>query len=100
MADFNINGRMKVSTLKKQFKDAFGSTLRVYKGKQFADEDATLASIRGEGAKGGELACKGNMKVGSFEDKVKELYGISVQVATPDDSKLSDNSLTLTASGK
>lgn len=51
MADFSIDGRMKVKTLKKQFKDAFGATLRVYKGVGFADDDATLASIRAEGAK-------------------------------------------------
>ena len=43
MADFSIDGRMKVKTLKKQFKDAFGATLRVYKGVGFADDDATLA---------------------------------------------------------
>ncbi len=46
MAEFNISGRMAVKTLKKQFKDAFGATLRVYNGKKFADDNATLASIR------------------------------------------------------
>ncbi|MDD6621522.1 MAG: hypothetical protein PUE90_02195 [Bacteroidales bacterium] len=98
--ELKIDGRMKVKTLKSQFKAAFGATLRVYKGKKFADDDATLASIRGEGAKGGELTVGGNLKVGSFENKVKELYGIEVQVATPDDSKLADNSITLVAAGK
>ena len=38
--------------------------------------------------------------VGNFEKKILEEFGIVIQVATPDDSKLSDNSLTLTASGK
>lgn len=100
MAEFSINGRTKVKTLKKQFKEAFGSTLRVYKGKRFADEEATLASIRAEGAKGGDIKVNGNMQVGNFEDKVKEVFGISIQVATPDDTKLIDNSVTLSASGK
>ena len=77
MAEFNINGRMTVKSLRKQFKDAFGATLRVYKGAKFAPEDATLASIRsGESAKGGELACKGNLQVGNFEAKMKEMFGI------------------------
>ena len=59
MAEFNINGRMTVSSLRKQFKDAFGATMRVYKGAKFAPENATLASIRnGENVKGGELTCK------------------------------------------
>lgn len=91
---------MKVKTLKDQFKAAFGATLRVYYKKHFADETATLASIRTEGAKGGELAVGGNMQVGNFEKKVMELYGIEVQVASADDSKLADNSKTLVQAGK
>ena len=52
MADFNIDGRMKVKTLKAQFKEAFGATLRVYKGPGFADDNATLASIRRQRRRG------------------------------------------------
>lgn len=104
MADFSLNGRTKVKTLKDNFKKNFGGTLRVYKSVSckgaFADDDATLASIRAEGAKGGELVVKGNMQVGNFEKKVAELFGVGVQVANADDSKLVDNSITLTASGK
>ncbi len=100
MAEIKMTGNMKVKTLRTQFKEAFGSTLRVYNGMKFADDDATLASIRAKDAKGGELAVKGNMQVGNFENKVKELYGIKVQVANADDSALADNSVTLTAAGK
>ena len=104
MAEIALKGNMKVKTLKNEFKKAFGSTLRVYKSVTckgaFADDDATLASIRAEGAKGGDLVVKGNMQVGNFEKKVAELYGIGVQVANADDSKLADNSITLTAAGK
>lgn len=104
MAEFKLDGRMKVKTLKEKFKECFGSTLRVYKNASckgaFADDDATLASIRAEGAKGGELVVKGNIKVGNFEKKVAELYGIGVQVANADDSKLADNEITISAAGK
>ena len=104
MAEIALKGNMKVKTLKAEFKKAFGSTLRVYKSATckgaFADEDATLASIRAEGAKGGELAVKGNMQVGNFEKKVAEMYGIGVQVANADDSALADNSATLVGAGK
>ena len=104
MAEIALKGQMKVKTLKADFKKAFGSTLRVYmsptcKGRM-ADDDATLASIRAEGAKGGELKVVGNMQVGNFEKKIVELYGIGVQVANADDSKLADNSVTLVAAGK
>ena len=99
MAEFNISGRLTVKSLKKQFKEAFGATLRVYKGKQFAD-DATLASIRVGDVKGGELKCAGNLKVGNFENKMKELFGVTVQVATKDDSALADNDITIAAAGR
>lgn len=98
--EFKIDGRMKVRTLKAQFKATFGACLRVYKNKHFADDEATLASIRDEGAKGGALTVGGNIKVGSFEQKIKELYGIEVQVANADDTKLSNNNITLAAAGK
>lgn len=104
MADIALKGNMKVKTLKADFKKAFGSTLRVYMSEsckgRYADEEATLASIRAEGKKGGELAIKGNMQVGNFEKKIAEMYGIGVQVANADDSKLADNSVTLVAAGK
>ena len=93
-----------MKTLKADFKKAFGSTLRVYmsptcKGRM-ADDDATLASIRADGAKGGELKVVGQMQVGSFEKKIVEMYGIGVQVANADDSALADNSATLCGAGK
>lgn len=100
MADFTISGKMKVKTLKADFKKSYGSTLRVYNGQKFADDDATLASIRKNEAKGGEVAINGKMLVGNFETKIFEEFGIKVQVANPDDSKLVDDKSTLTQSGK
>lgn len=101
MAEFNISGRMTVKSLRKQFKEAFGATLRVYKGKQYAPEDATLASIRSsEGSKGGELACKGNLLVSTFESRMQEVFGITVKVANPDNTKLADSKITIAAAGR
>lgn len=100
MADLTISGRMKVKTLKADFKKEYGSTLRVYVGQKFADDDATLASIRKTDAKGGEVKINGKMLVGNFEKKILEEFGIKIQVATPDDSKLVSDSMTLTQSGK
>ena len=88
MADFTISGKMKVKTLKANFKEEFGSTLRVYNGQKFADDDATLASIRKGDAKGGEVKINGKMLVGNFEKKILDEFGIKIQVANPDDSKL------------
>ena len=100
MAELTISGRMKVKSLKADFKKAFGSTLRVYNGAKFADDDATLASIRKGDAKGGDVKAHGATKVGNFEKSILQNYGIKIQVASPDDSKLVSDDITLSASGK
>lgn len=104
MADLKIDGRMKVKTLKANFKKAFGSSLRVYKSitckGAMADDEATLASLRAEGAKGGELTVGGNKKVGTFETEFAATWGIGVQVANAADTALADNSKTLVGAGK
>ena len=103
MADFNMDGRKKVKGLKDDFKKCFGATLRVYTTptcKSPASDDDTLASLRAEGKKGGEIKVGGNLKVSSFADKVVEIFGIGVKVATPDDKKLAPKDITLAAAGK
>ena len=104
MAEIALKGNMKVKTLKADFKKAFGASLRVYKSVTckgaFADDDATLASIRAEGKAGGELKIVGNMQVGNFEKKLAEMYGIGVQVANAKDTELADNSGTISAAGR
>ena len=103
MAEFSLDGRMTVKGLKENFKKCFGATLRVYTTpacKTFADDKATLASIRKGDSKGGALKVGGNLRVGSFEKKLSEMYGIGVQVANAADTKLSNNDITLVAAGK
>lgn len=104
MADFKIDGRMKVKTLKENFKKNFGATLRVYKSitckGAFADDDATLASLRSADAKGGEVTVGGNKRVGNFEKEFATAFGIGVQVANKKDTDLADNDGTIAAAGK
>ena len=96
MAEFKINGRMKVKTLKELFFNEFEGTLRVYDGKKLADDEATLASIRSEeGAKGGEFVCRASRTVGKFEEEMKTVFGITVQVATRDNYVLVLDGITL-----
>lgn len=95
MAEFKVTGQMKVKTFKEQFMECFGTVLRVYYKNRFADDDVTLASIRAEGYKGGDFDCGDNDIVGDFEDFMMALYGIEVQVASPDNSYLVDNNLRL-----
>jgi hypothetical protein len=96
MAEFKINGHMKVKTLKELFFNEFEGTLRVYDGKKLADDEATLASIRSnEGAKGGELSCRASRTVGKFEQEMWDVFGIKVQVATKDNWVLVLDGITL-----
>jgi hypothetical protein len=92
-----INGRMKVKTLKAQFKDEFGLTLRVYDGRSFADDESTLASIRKGDSKGGEFSPRKNTQIGNLENKIMEMFEIKTQIAGSDDSYLCNDDLTLAA---
>ena len=92
MADFKITGNMKVKSLKEGFKKEFGGTLRVYDGRSLAADSATVGSIAKKTVKkGSEVSANGNLLVKTFENRVKEAYGMRVQVATSDDSKLADD---------
>lgn len=95
MAMFSISGRMSVKTVKKNFNDAFGGNLHIMKDGKPADEGATMASLRAEGCKGGELELKGNTKVSGMKKKMAELYGITVEVFDAEDKKAVDDGLTL-----
>lgn len=95
MAMFSISGRMSVKTVKKNFNDAFGGNLHIMKNGKPADEGATMASLRAEGCKGGELELKGNTKVSGMKKKMAELYGITVEVFDAEDKKAVDDGLTL-----
>lgn len=96
MADFKISGNMKVKSLKDDFKNEFGGTLRVYDGRSHADDDAKVGSIAKKTiARGSEVSANGNLLVRTFEDRIKETFGIRVEVAVADDSKLADDGCTL-----
>ena len=95
MATFTITGRMSAKTVKKNFKESFGGTLRILKDGKPVDEGATMASLKADGCKGGELELKGNTKVAGMKKKVTDIYGINVQVYDADDKKAVDDGLTL-----
>lgn len=96
MAEFKIDGRMKVKKLKELFKDKFQGTLRVYNGSRVADDNDTLAAIRGdEGAKGGSLVCRASRTVGKFIEDMWNTFGIKVKIASPDDWVLALDGITL-----
>lgn len=102
MADIKASGNTKVKTIKAQFKEAYGATLRVYTGmgKKPADDGETLASARHNNERpdgDGAVDLHGNMLVKTVEDRFMAEIGVKVQIATADDSKLADNNAKLSS---
>ena len=103
-AIFSLSDGMTVEHLKANFHMHFLLSWRVYKSLSckgaMVDDSATLGSIRTKGKKDDEILVGSNLKVANFEKKMAEVYGIGVQVANADDSKLVNNNITLAAAGK
>lgn len=95
-SSFKITGAMRIATLRKSFKKAFGSTLRVFRGKRFADDQSTVGSVASNPIpRGSKIHISPNLEVGLFEKEMFKHFGLRVQVASSDDSELVDNELTL-----
>ena len=83
MEMLSVASNIKVKTFKQRFKKNYGVEIRVYKGRRFADNDVTLASIR-VGDCPGEVRINPNMLVGNLEGRIKKDLGVVVQI---EDSK-------------
>mgnify|MGYP001284076054 CR=1 FL=1 len=83
MAEISINGRKKVSTLKREFKAEYGLTLDVKKGnsnRSVKNTDKSLAQVRDPEAPGGKgFKIRANMKVGNLEKKFHAM-GLKVNI--------------------
>ena len=82
MAEISINGRKKVSTLKREFKSEYGLTLDVKQGKSnhSADSHKTLSDVRDSESPGGKsFSIRANMKIGNLEKKFQDM-GVKVNI--------------------
>jgi len=101
MKDIDVKGNMKVDTLKKQFKESFGTEIRVYKtlntgrGSKPADDKSTLASIGDTSRKVQGMTIKKSKSVETIEDEFKEQMGIGIQIMTPDGKEFAPNDMKL-----
>ena len=103
MAELKIDGRMKVETLKNNFKEVFGGTLRVYKDNKnhLADDSQLLCDLRTDDAPAtGEFLCRSSITVAGFRKRMQKTFGITVKVATIDDWVLVLDDITLANVGK
>ena len=100
--EFEGESTMKVTDLTKQFKNKFGLSLRVYKGKKLADDGrmtlktldqrTTQTSVNFDSSK---LKIKATQKVLEVENLFLENFGIVVQIADIENKKLLADDITL-----
>ncbi len=100
--EFEVEITMKVTDLTKQFKNKFGLSLRVYKGKKLADDGrmtlktldqrTTQTSVNFDSSK---LKIKATQKVLEVENLFLENFGIVVQIADIENKKLLADDITL-----
>ena len=101
-SEFEVESTMKVTDLTKQFKNKFGLSLRVYKGKKLADDGrmtlktldqrTTQTSVNFDSSK---LKIKATQKVLEVENLFLENFGIVVQIADIENKKLLADDITL-----
>ena len=101
-SEFEVESTMKVTDLTKQFKNKFGLSLRVYKGKKLADDGrmtlktldqrTTQTSVNFDSSK---TKIKATQKVLEVENLFLENFGIVVQIADVENKKLLADDITL-----
>ncbi len=100
--EFEVEVTMKVTDLTKQFKNKFGLSLRVYKGKKLADDGrmtlktldqrTTQTSVNFDSNK---MKIKATQRVLEVENLFLENFGIVVQIADIENKKLLADDITL-----
>lgn len=101
-SEFEVESTMKVTDLTKQFKNKFGLSLRVYKGKKLADDGrmtlktldqrTTQTSVNFDSSK---MKIKATQKVLEVENLFLKNFGIVVQIADVENKKLLADDITL-----
>lgn len=100
MATIKVTKSSSVRSIKWQFKNDTGLTLRIYKGMKFADEKTKIVELANTKDPTGTLEIHGRTLVGNIEKFFKESFGIRVQVANAKDTNLMDNELSLAKAKK
>ncbi|MGB0770399.1 MAG: hypothetical protein ACPGPB_06555 [Flavobacteriaceae bacterium] len=100
MATIRVTRASSVKSIKRQFSEEFNCNIRIYKGNKFADEKTKISELSKTESAGGELDLGARSRVANVERYFMEEFGIKVQISNADDTKLADNSMTLTQAGK
>ena len=100
MAIIKVTKASYVQSIQRQFEDEFNCNIRIYKGNKFADPKTKIVDLTKKDNPGGELKLGPRSRVENVEKYFMDTFGIKVQISNSDDTKLADNSMTLTQAGK
>ncbi len=98
MAVLNLTKNTTVEALRKEFFNAFGAQIKLYKGNKKAEMEDTLGDL-GLTAEG-EFECRSNLTVGSFIRRMAKNHGLRVRVYTSDEWVAVLDGLTIESAGK
>jgi hypothetical protein len=100
MATIRVTRASSVQSIKSQFSKEFSCNIRIYNGAKLADDKMKISDLSKTDNPGGELALGARSRVENVEKYFMQAFGIKVQIANADNSKLAGNELTLTQAGK
>ncbi|WOC40729.1 hypothetical protein [Polaribacter sp. HL-MS24] len=100
MATIRVTKSSSVQSIKRQFTEQFNCNIRIYKGNKFAEDKTKISELSKTDSAGGELELGARSRVENVERYFKETFGIKAQISNADDTKLAENSMTLTQAGK
>jgi len=100
MATIKVTKASSVQSIKSQFSKEFSCNIRIYNGVKFADDKMKISDLSKTDNPGGNLELGARSRVENVEKYFKESFGIKIQIANADNTKLAGNELTLTQAGK
>lgn len=100
MATIKVTKASSVQSIKSQFNKEFSCNIRIYNGVKFADDKMKISDLSKTDNPGGNLELGARSRVENVEKYFKESFGIKIQIANADNTKLAGNELTLTQAGK
>ena len=95
MADIKIVGQSKVKSIKRDFKKEFGLSIRIYDGRNLANDDDNISEVRKSKGPSKDLTIAKHMYVGRLENEFKKNFGLKVLIFDSFDKYHCDQKISL-----
>ena len=95
MADIKVVGQSKVKSIKRDFKKEFGLSIRIYDGRNLANDDDNISEVRKNKRSSKDITIAKHMYVGRLENEFKKNFGLRVMIFNSDDKYHCDQKISL-----